>query len=67
MIQKNPTCPSCNSDSAALILWGYPGNMSSIEEELEKGEIVLGGCIVTDDDPKWECNDCHHRWGIRDD
>jgi len=59
-------CPNCNKESIAEILWGYVGDMRAIEEELEKKEIVLGGCIVTDHDPKWECNDCHHRWGQRD-
>ena len=59
-------CPNCNKESIAEILWGYVVDMRAIEEELEKKEIVLGGCIVTDHDPKWECNDCHHRWGERE-
>ena len=61
------TCHECNGTNIALILWGYPGNMDAIKEELEKGKIVLGGCLVTDHDPKWECNDCLTRWGERDD
>jgi len=37
--------------------------MREIEEELDKKEIVLGGCLVTGyDDPKWECNDCGTRY-----
>ena len=59
-------CPKCGKSWIAEILWGYP-DMESIEEELEKKEIVLGGCYVTDHDPKWECNDCGHRWGNRED
>ncbi len=60
-------CPSCNSSSVAEILYGYYPNMDSIKEALEKNEIVLGGCVVTDHDPKWECNSCHHKWGERED
>jgi len=60
-------CPNCNKKSIAEILWRYIVDMRAIEEELEKKEIILGGCIVTDHDPKWECNDCHHQWGERDD
>jgi hypothetical protein len=60
-------CPNCGKSSIAEIFWGYPANMESMEEALEKKEIVLGGCIVTDNDPKWECNDCSNRWGERDD
>ena len=41
--------------------------MESMEESLERKEIVLGGCYVTDHDPKWECNDCQHQWGERED
>ena len=59
-------CPECNKKWVAEILWGYP-DMKIIEEKLEKKEIVLGGCIVTDHDPKWECNNCHHQWGERED
>ncbi len=46
----------------------YPDfeDLESIKEELERNEIVLGGCLVTDHDPTWECNECNHRWGERD-
>ena len=56
-------CPKCNSPNVAKIFWGYPGNLDSMKEELDKKEIVLGGCLVSDHDPKWECNECHNRWG----
>jgi len=59
-------CPKCGKSWVAEIFWGYPANMDSMEEQLEKKEIVLGGCYVTDHDPKWVCNDCHHQWGERD-
>lgn len=60
-------CPNCKSTSVAEIFWGYPGNLDSIREQLDKKEIVLGGCIVSDHDPKWECNLCQYQWGNRDD
>jgi len=60
------TCSKCKSNHIAELLWGYPPDMDAIEEKLEKKEIVLGGCLVTDHDPKWECNNCHHRWGERE-
>ena len=59
-------CPNCSKLSIAEIFWGYPADVESMEESIEKKEIVLGGCIVTDNDPKWECNNCDHRWGERD-
>jgi len=55
-------CPNCQSTNHAKILWGRPADMREIEGELERKEIVLGGCTVTGHDPKWKCNDCHNRW-----
>jgi len=57
-------CPECDSSSVAVILWGYP-DMDAIKEKLDKKEITLGGCCITDNDPKWECNKCNNRWGHR--
>ena len=65
--EKKLNCPNCNKKWIAEILWGYPADMESIEVELERKNIVLGGCLITDHDSKWECNDCHHKWGERDD
>jgi len=59
-------CPKCDKSWIADILWGYPSNMESLEESLERKEIVLGGCLVTNHDPKWECNSCNHKWGERE-
>jgi len=60
-------CPECDSSSVAEILWGYPADMKELEKELDEKKIVLGGCIVTEHDPRWECNECLTRWGERDD
>ena len=35
-------------------------------QAIENKEIVAGGCIIGNDDPKWQCNDCLHRWGTRE-
>jgi len=59
-------CPECNSSSVAIILWGYL-DPNKIKEQLDKKEIVLGGCCITEHDPKWECNECNHQWGRRED
>ncbi len=56
-------CPNCSKDWVAEILWGYPEDTQVLEQKLERKEIVLGGCLITDHDPKWECNNCHHKWG----
>ena len=60
---RKTKCPNCQSTNHAEILWGLPAEMKSIEEALDRKEIVLGGCNVTSHDPKWECNNCLTRWG----
>ena len=58
-------CPKCQSTNRAEILWGL-ANKKMIKEELKRKEIVLGGCHVTHNDPKWQCNECRTRWGRTD-
>ena len=60
------SCPNCNSQSIAKILWGYLEVDKELQKAIQEKNVVLGGCYVTDQDPKWECNDCNHRWGHRD-
>ena len=60
-------CPQCGKSSVALIFWGYPGgNIEAFEKAIENKEIVPGGCLISNDDPKWECNDCLYQWGTRE-
>ena len=61
-MSKKQTCPICNGKNIAKIFWGLPADMREMEGELERKEIVLGGCIVTGNDPKWRCNKCLTRW-----
>ena len=56
---RKPTkCPKCNSKRIAKIIYGMPYYSPETEKLIQEGKIVLGGCIVTDDDPVWECADC---------
>jgi hypothetical protein len=52
-----PPCPACGSRDALTIEYGYP----SVEmgQAAERGEIVLGGCLVGAESPDYECRDCH--------
>ena len=60
------SCPKCKNQKTALILWGYMPVTDELQKKLNAEEIVLGGCLVTDHDPKWQCNKCLHQWGERD-
>ena len=55
-------CPKCGGTDIAIILWGFPPNSEFLKEEVKKKKIVLGGCIVSKNDPELECNDCGWRY-----
>ncbi len=49
-------CPRCGSTDAVPILYGLPGaDMAAAEE---RGEIILGGCMVWPEAPDYECRAC---------
>ncbi len=62
-----PPCPECKSNSVAWVFYGYPEDIDWYLKAIDEKEIVGGSCLVTDHDPKWECNDCYYQWGKRDD
>ena len=55
-------CPSCGKKNAAVeIIYGLP--LGNILPEMEKrGEIELGGCCVSGDDPNRACKACGYKW-----
>lgn len=57
---KRPPCLNCGSSNVARIVFGYP--VLETMEASDRGDIVLGGCSVTEDDPEWRCQDCQHEW-----
>ncbi len=49
-------CPKCGSLDVVPIEYGYPG--PEMMDAAAKGLIELGGCCVTDDDPRKRCRAC---------
>ena len=66
LTETKPSCPECKSNSVARLFYGYPADMDWYLKAIDEKEIVGMGCIVTDHDPKWECTDCRHQWGTRE-
>lgn len=58
------TCSRCGG-SAVPIAYGYPG--PEMMEAAERGEIVLGGCMVSEGQPTRRCGDCGANLGFRGD
>jgi hypothetical protein len=56
--RKPRKCPACRSPNVADILYGLIALSPKLEKDLSAGRIILGGCCVTGDDPKWQCTEC---------
>ena len=55
MTEPHRTCPACGG-KLLPIAYGYPG--PDLMEAAEKGEVIIGGCEVEEDNPNWQCADC---------
>ena len=58
---SNPDrCPECGSGKVASMLYGLPLFDEERRRQLKAGEISLGGCCITGDDPLGRCMKCEH-------
>lgn len=53
---KPERCPACGSDRIVEIVYGL---MEDPREAVERGELILGGCLVGPGSPRWGCGACH--------
>jgi hypothetical protein len=53
-------CPRCARDRGIPIEYGLPDD--GLIAHTERGEVVIGGCIVDDGAPDFHCVGCGHEW-----
>ena len=46
-------CERCGAPIVPIV-YGYPSG--SMFRDAARGKIVLGGCVITGNDPKWTCS-----------
>ena len=63
MAVRKYICPECREKSGVNIVYGYPG--FDLRERSERGEVHIGGCVLTEDQPDRHCTSCDHEWQIR--
>ena len=51
-----PPCPTCGATDAIHIVYGYPP--FELWEAEQRGEIVMGGCVIGPESPDYECRSC---------
>lgn len=54
--KKTEKCPLCSQNTIVRIVYGLPGE--EMMEQARRGEIVLGGCVISGNDPDSECVFC---------
>jgi len=60
---KEKVCPSCSKKNKVIrILYGYPNDDNVFEKEKE-GKLRIGGCVVSNDSPKYYCKRCDLEFG----
>jgi hypothetical protein len=52
-------CPKCEGDLVSIV-YGYPSQ--EMVESADRGEILLGGCFVSDNDPQFRCKNCGRQY-----
>lgn len=58
-------CPVCESPNVVSVAYGYPSD--EMINRAERGEILLGGCVVAQGAPASGCGDCGTRWKVEED
>jgi hypothetical protein len=56
--RRSSTCPRCGSREIARIRCGMPAFSQRLEADLAAQRVVLGGCVVWDDQPDRSCRAC---------
>lgn len=49
-------CPRCGSTDAIRIIYGLPDH--ELFAASERGEVALGGCVIGEESPDFECRAC---------
>lgn len=60
---KPAPCPHCGSEQVIPIVYGMPG--AELGAAWERGEVELGGCVVSGNDPERHCRECWTQWNDR--
>lgn len=59
-LRERESCPRCHTLRPLPSVRGKPDAIG--QRMAARGELVLGGCRVSEGDPRWTCGACHHAW-----
>ncbi|WP_211660544.1 hypothetical protein [Modestobacter muralis] len=64
-VVRGQVCPACGREDAIRVVHGLPD--PELARAAERGLVVLGGCMVIEDQAALVCRTCRHEWGSSDD
>ncbi len=59
-------CPKCGGTDVGEYFYGLyepDGRDTVLSEDIAKGRLIPGGCVVEVSSPRYRCNSCSYRWG----
>jgi hypothetical protein len=59
-MSRQYSCPNCEKKEGVDIFYGEP--TAELSKEAELGEILLGGCVVKENQPYYHCKACGFEW-----
>ena len=59
VLRKPRKCPHCGGKVVSII-YGEPSH--ELFEKADRGEVILGGCCISDLSPDWQCVSCGHQF-----
>ena len=59
--RKPEECPNCGHSPVSDIEYGLVKMNDDLKRRIDEGIAVLGGCVITGDDPEWVCTNCGKR------
>jgi predicted RNA-binding Zn-ribbon protein involved in translation (DUF1610 family) len=61
VIPERLTCPECGVKELLPVLMGMP--TPAVEQAALRGEVMLGGCIISAEAPEYACARCGFELG----
>lgn len=59
-------CPKCGSTDVGKYFYGLyepDGRDTVLNDDIAKGRLIPGGCMIDESSPRYRCNNCSYRWG----
>ena len=59
-------CPQCGSTDVGKYFYGLyepDGRDTVLNDDIAKGRLIPGGCMIDESSPRYRCNNCSYRWG----